>query len=335
MKKTNIRAAVIGLGVGSYHVSTYLKNKNSVLESVCDLEPKKFNQIKKTFPKISFSKNAKEIYQKKNINLVSVASYDNFHFEQIINLLNNKKNIFVEKPLCTNPNQLKKIFKLLKLKKKKLNCNFVLRGVPEFIQLKRIIDQGKLGKIYYIEGDYNYGRLHKITKGWRSKLRNYSVTLGGTIHLIDLILWLTKKNFLRVISEGNNISTKNSNFRQNDLVTSLIKMRDKSIVKLTANFGSKAPHHHLLKIYGTKGMFCKTLGGSYYSFSNNPQKKISYKKENKKKYYESKQKVLNNFINDLFYRRKLSMTHDEIYRAMEVAFLIDKSLKSKKWEHKI
>ena len=29
------------------------------------------------------------------------------------------------------------------------------------------------------------------------------------------------------------------------------------------------------------------------------------------------------------------MTHDEIYRAMEVAFLIDKSLKSKKWEHKI
>ena len=139
MKKTNIRAAVIGLGVGSYHVSTYLKNKNSVLESVCDLEPKKINHIKKTFPKIAFSKNAKKIYQDKNINLVSVASYDNFHFEQIINLLNNNKNIFVEKPLCTNPDQLKKIFKLLKLKKKKLNCNFVLRGVSEFIQLKRII----------------------------------------------------------------------------------------------------------------------------------------------------------------------------------------------------
>ena len=59
-------------------------------------------------------------------------------------------------------------------------------------------------------------------------------------------------------------------------------MRDKSIVKLTANFGSKAPHHHLLKIYGTKGMFCKTLGGSYYSFSNNPQKKFLIKKKIKK-----------------------------------------------------
>ena len=40
---------MIGLGVGSYHVSTYLKNKNSVLESVCDLEPKNLIKLKKLF----------------------------------------------------------------------------------------------------------------------------------------------------------------------------------------------------------------------------------------------------------------------------------------------
>ena len=28
----------------------------------------------------------------------------------------------------------------------------------------------KLGDIYHIEGDYNYGRLKKLTKGWRGKI---------------------------------------------------------------------------------------------------------------------------------------------------------------------
>ena len=47
------------------------------------------------------------------------------------------------------------------------------------------------GKIYLIEANYNYGRLEKIVKGWRGKIYNYSVTHGGGIHLIDLIIQLT------------------------------------------------------------------------------------------------------------------------------------------------
>ena len=35
----------------------------------------------------------------------------------------------------------------------------------------------RFGKIFYIEGDYNYGRVKKITK--RGKIPFYSVTYGG------------------------------------------------------------------------------------------------------------------------------------------------------------
>ena len=58
--------------------------------------------------------------------------------------------------------------------------------------MKKLIAEGVFGNIYYIEADYNYGRLKKLTHGWRSKVPNYSVTLGGGIHMLDLVLWITK-----------------------------------------------------------------------------------------------------------------------------------------------
>ena len=35
------------------------------------------------------------------------------------------------------------------------------------------------------------GRKNKLY-GWRSKINDYSVTLGAGIHMIDLINWITK-----------------------------------------------------------------------------------------------------------------------------------------------
>ena len=69
------------------------------------------------------------------------------------------------------------------------------RTSERFLSLKRRIKKNNLGKIYYVEADYNYGRLNKIVKGWRSKIKNYSVTLGGGIHLIDLITFLITKRY--------------------------------------------------------------------------------------------------------------------------------------------
>ena len=47
-----------------------------------------------------------------------------------------------------------------------------------------------MGRLYYLEGDYAYGRLPKILSGWRAEIPIYSVVHGGAIHIIDLLLWL-------------------------------------------------------------------------------------------------------------------------------------------------
>ena len=46
---------------------------------------------------------------------------------------------------------------------------FDSREYPVFKTLKTLIQSGKLGQVYSVEGDYNYGRLHKILEGMAGK----------------------------------------------------------------------------------------------------------------------------------------------------------------------
>ena len=53
----------------------------------------------------------------------------------------------------------------------------------------------------------------KITKGWRGDIKNYSIILGGGIHIIDIIQNLFGEKFKIVNIEGNKIVTKKLNLK--------------------------------------------------------------------------------------------------------------------------
>ena len=329
--KNKLNVGVIGLGVGAKHAHALYLNKNVNLVSLCDFDNKKINLYKKIYKNCNFTNNSDDIFKNPNIDIVSIASYDNFHAKHILQAIKYNKHFFVEKPFCLNINELKKICSSLKKNKKiTFSSNLVLRNNPSFIDLKKKIKTKVTGDIYYCEGDYNYGRINKILYGWRGQIPFYSVVLGGAIHLIDLIIWLSNKKVRSVIAEGNKISTKNTKFKNYDFVSALLKFEDGMISKVTSNFSSVTPHHHILSVYGTRSTF----------FYNNKEIK-SYKSrddlilKNKKSKFSNKQKseILNSFINSVYYQKDLKIVYEnEIINLMSVCFAIEKSLKTKKWE---
>ena len=329
--KNKLNVGVIGLGVGAKHAHALYLNKNVNLVSLCDFDNKKINLYKKIYKNCNFTNNSDDIFKNPNIDIVSIASYDNFHTKHILQAIKYKKHFFVEKPFCLNINELKKICSSLKKNKKiTFSSNLVLRNNPSFIDLKKKIKKKVTGDIYYCEGDYNYGRINKILYGWRGQIPFYSVVLGGAIHLIDLIIWLSNKKVRSVIAEGNKISTKNTVFKNYDLVSALLKFEDGMISKVTSNFASVTPHHHILSIYGTKSTF----------FYNNKEIKFYKSRDdlnikNKKSKFSNKQKseILNSFIDSVYYQKDLKIVYEnEIINLMSVCFAIEKSLKTKKWE---
>ena len=328
-KMKNIKIGIIGFGVGERHLETFLANNNCEVKYICDFDQKKLKKIKKKFPKIICITNSKKIFQDKSINLVSIASYDNYHHTNIMDAIKSKKNIFVEKPLCLSIKEFKEIRNKLNKTNIKISSNYVLRGTTKFKYIKKY--SNKIGKIFYLEGDYNYGRISKITHGWRGEIPFYSVTLGGGLHLIDLMLWLNNSKAEKVIAVGNNLSTKNSKFKYYDNVTSLIKFKNGSTAKINSNFAGVTPHHHVFQVFGSKGTILSNMIGTYMVKSRN--KKIKPKKIKFKAKFNEKKAVLNSFIEKILNNKNCLVDREVIFKSVSVGLAIEKSLKTKKWEN--
>ena len=264
---------VIGLGVGEQHVRTYLNNPNCVVAAICDFSDEKLRSAKEQFPGIKLVKSAQDIISDPEIDVISIASYDDDHFSQVVGALDSGKHVFVEKPICQTYEEMKQIKRTWDSKNKIplfLACNLILREAPLYRWLREQIKQDALGKIYAIDGEYLYGRHQKITEGWRNAVDNYSVIEGGGIHMIDLMLWLTGQRPVTVISAGNRICSEGTKFRYNDFVTSIMQFESGMIGRITANFGCVHRHQHVLRIYGTKATFLYDDAGPRLYTSRNP-----------------------------------------------------------------
>ena len=293
MSKKKLNCAVIGMGVGEKHAIFYSNYNKTKLLKVFEKDKNKVQKLKTKYPKINFVKKENDIFKNPKIDLISIASYDNYHYPQIIKAIKYKKNIFVEKPICLFLNQLQTIKKKIKKSNINLSCNFVLRENSQFKKIKAIQNRKAMGNIYFIEADYNYGRLHKITKGWRGRIPFYSVTHGGAIHMIDLVLWYLNELPYEVKSEGNKIVTKKSKFKFNDFSIALLKFKSGIVVKVSSNFGCVLPHHHGLKIFGDKGTVIHDLRGAIKI--NSREKGKRYKSFNYKTNFKTEVRCVEKF----------------------------------------
>jgi len=328
MKSKIFNCAVIGLGVGMRHVNVFIKSKNTNLIAICDINTLKRNKIKKLFPKnIKIYKNFKKLVDNENLDIISIATYDDLHFEQLIYCLKKNINIIVEKPMCLKFNQLDKLFKLSFKNKILIFSNLTLRGNDYFKKIKQDILKNKYGDIYYLSGDYIYGRINKIIYGWRSKIKNYSIILGGAIHIIDLINWFKDKKVISVFTIGNKSTTNNTNFKYKDFSLIILKFEDGSIAKITANFAANLPHRHLIELHGKKKSLFLDYNKSY-SFSKADLNKIELVDLKKFKY--DKEFILKSNIKNI-----LSKNYNETinqFNLMSISLSAEKSLKSGKWE---
>jgi len=324
-KMKKLKVGIIGLGVGEQHIAGYQQHQSCEIVALCDFSDKKLAMAKRKYPLMRITKNSNDILQDPLIDIVSIASYDNYHFEQIIEAIKHNKHIFVEKPLCLYENEAKKIRKALEEKPNlKISSNLILRMSPRFRELKKQIQKGKLGKLFYTEGDYNYGKLDKITKGWRGQIPYYSVVYGGAIHIIDLLLWLTEDSIIEVTAKGNNIASSDSTFKNFDLVVSILKFKSGLLGKVTSNFGCVYPHFHKISIYGTDGTFENGLTHAHLFKSRDP--KMPADKIKTKYPGTHKGDLIYNFVDSIVNNAIAEVTKEDIFKAMSVCFAIEKAV---------
>ena len=340
--KNKIYAGVIGLGVGEEHIHGFNSHPYCKVVKVCDFNKTVLLKARRKYPEIIFCESPEEILTDPNIDVVSIASYDNYHFEQALLGLKNDKHLFVEKPLVQFEFQAKRIKKLLLTKPNLIiSSNLVLRRYEQFIKLKKLITKNSLGKLSYVYSAYNYGRLKKITEGWRGQIDDYSIVLGGGIHLIDLINWLQKSKTISVYAVGNKIQTKDTKFKYEDLITVILEFEDNLIAVLTINFGNVTDHCHQLEVFGTKGTFINQKNSFMLYNKRDPEnhnKNLLLDKIHRNSYegiqiiHNKQQKVrkgvyLYNFVESVIKNKQPEISKEELFDDLSICFAINKSLK--------
>jgi predicted dehydrogenase len=298
---------------------------------LCDIDAAKLADVGARHPGKTLSTDPAAVLADPDIDIVSIASYDSAHGEQVVAAIRAGKDVFVEKPLCLLDEEFDAIDRaLIAHPRVRLSSNLILRGAPQFRELKRRIDAGTLGRLYYLEGDYNFGRLEKITEGWRGEIDFYSVTHGGGIHMLDLMLWLSGRRVIDVVALGNKIASAGTKFRFADMVTALLRFEDGMTAKVSANFGCVAPHHHVLSVYGTAGTFLHgPRGGLFYS-SRDP---LAASEDVHLAYpTNAKGDVQRSFVRHILDGTPANVDLAAVMNAMATSLAIERSLCSGAWE---
>jgi len=325
-KQFVLNAGVIGMGVGEKHALAYQRHSVTNLKSVCDFNSKKIKELKTKFPDVITYNNDQSILTDNNINIVSIASYDNYHTEQILQAFESVKHVMAEKPLCLSREELLQIRETQKRNPNiKLSSNLVLRTNSRFDKFREDIIEGQFGEVYYLEGDYFWGRKNKLF-GWRAKMDFYSIILGAAIHMIDLAMWLLNKNPVSVQAFGNDIATKETNQKYNSFAVILLKFEDGTIAKITGNGGSVYPHFHGLKIFGTAQTAIHDLIGAYYLDSSDPDSEpipIAEPYPDK----EAREKVIHSFVDSILDESVIPLVpQQDVYDVMSVCFAAEESM---------
>ena len=329
----NLKAAVVGLGVGMHHANFYYNNEDTSLKYVLDFDKSKIEQAKKKFPNVKVAANYDEIIADNEIDIISIASYDDAHFFQVMKALKSKKNVFVEKPLCQHKEQLDKIISLYNSDKNLiLASNFPLRTTPRFINLKKQIKNNHFGEILSLDLCYFWGRPEKVLNGWRLNMETYSLIQGAVIHMLDLAHFLLEEWPKEITSIGSNkgIKSLSSGKLRNDVddhIIVLCKYSDGKIAQISAQSLVCHPHFHALKLFGTKKSYISSIKDSFYIDDYNENiitnKNCNAEYPAKEYRYQSLEK----FVQSIKNNDKSLLLHNDVFDLMRLVFKCEESLK--------
>ncbi|PIW29036.1 MAG: dehydrogenase [Rhodospirillales bacterium CG15_BIG_FIL_POST_REV_8_21_14_020_66_15] len=248
--------AVIGLGVGEQHARAFAAAPGCRVTWLYDLDAAKAERVARDLGQGRVAESFDQILADPAVDIVSIATFDHLHFDEVCRALDAGKHVFVEKPLCRTESEASEIAAhWAKAGNLHLRSNLVLRAAPVYVWLRKAIQAGDLGQVYAFDGDYLYGRIHKITAGWRKDVPDYSVMEGGGIHIIDLMLRLMDETPETVATVGAKIATRGTDFRYDDFMATTFAFPSGAIGRITANFGCVHPHHHVIRVFGTQATF--------------------------------------------------------------------------------
>ena len=146
-----LKVGVIGCGYwGPNLIRNFTQLSRSDVVRVADLEKARLKYIKGLYPNVETTMDYKDIIKDPEIDVVAVATPVHTHYKFASEALCEKKHVFVEKPMASSTKQAESLIDLAEKYQRKLMVGHTFIYTSAVRKMKKIIDSGELGEIYYI-----------------------------------------------------------------------------------------------------------------------------------------------------------------------------------------
>ncbi len=149
-----IKVGIIGTGwIAEAHVLNYLKCPDVEIVAAADLVDGKAEKFCKAngIEGVRLYPDHKSMIDNEELDAVSVCTYNRTHAECSIYALEHGVNVLLEKPMCVTLDEAVAICKAEKKSGKILSIGFQPRFDENMKMLKKVVETGELGDIYYIQ----------------------------------------------------------------------------------------------------------------------------------------------------------------------------------------
>ncbi len=149
-----LKVGIIGTGwIAECHMDSYKKMDDVEIVAGADLVPGKADAFFKKYglEHVRTYPSHKELIDNEELDAVSVCTYNCTHAECAIYALEHGVNVLLEKPMCVTLDEAVEICRAEKKSGKVLSIGFQPRFDANMKEIKKIVESGELGKIYYIQ----------------------------------------------------------------------------------------------------------------------------------------------------------------------------------------
>ena len=192
MAKT-VRVGIIGVGgiARGAHIPGYKAQPDVELAAFCDVVPGKAAEAAREFGVPQAYESYRDMLDREKLDAVSVCTPNSTHKEATLAALNAGLHVLCEKPIAMNLAEGQEMVETARRLGRVLQIGLHMRFEPDIQTIKRFVEGGELGDIYYAEATYLRRRGIPSWGVFTQKaLQGGGALIDIGVHVLDRTLWL-------------------------------------------------------------------------------------------------------------------------------------------------
>ncbi len=266
-----LKVGVIGLGMGRVHLEGYQSHPGCTVTAICDTDVDRLEQVGKHFRIAGRYTDAGVMFAKEQLDVVSIAVPNKFHKPLTLQALQAGCHVLCEKPMAMNATEAQEMLTAARAAKRRLMINFSFRFIDQSQALKREVDTGILGDIYFGRTLWLRRRGMPGFGGWfgTKALSGGGPLIDLGVHRLDLALWLmgypkpvwVMGNTWNAIA-GPMAAKVKKTFDVEDFAAGMIRFENGAMLEVEASWASNIGDNEMVetRLLGTKGGLLQKTG---------------------------------------------------------------------------